>query len=525
MCLATTPIAGVASGLWENAAVVFDTIVPSQRPVVGGKRRYDIDVRQFVVTENNAVLRRTLHAEVEAYAASLDPDGRERLRERGPGCFDFRARAVVGWVLRTIRYAAKDGRDPWQFPDETLTLRRGDCEDIAFLVASLLLVSGVSGYHVRVALGKVVDAAGNRHDHAWVLYKSESGTWRLVEPLAVRHAGARRSPRLRRAAPPGGGEPGLAGGGVTYQPSYLFNADHLWAVPHRGHPGSFAKVAAREWRRMSPTFAGDVHRRIVETALEDIASPEVMTYLRGRFRNLLVATVDASDWVDPVAPSRTPYDPLDHFDNGCIDESWQLVEARLSSYQDGGRQDHEALAQALHGIADFYAHSSYGAFGWLGGSPVRTLRPYPGKAALVADPEPYLRDAPFYGPAPDPNLGFDFDLHRFTTNRALWTGSTRDAIAAWDGRIVSGRYAQSKADAMGGFVERSIEQLNALPSRFATPERGALPHHDEIAVDSADPSQSHRLFRDVATYRQQFQWRVDSAVRHIREAFVSGRAY
>ena len=110
-------------------------------------------------------------------------------------------------------------------------------------------------------------------------------------------------------------------------------------------------------------------------------------------------------------------------------------------------------------------------------------------------------------------------------NRVLWNGTTRDAIAAWDGRIVSGRYAQSEADAMGGLVERSIEQLSTLPSRFATPERGALPHHDEIAVDAADPSPSHRLFRDVAAYRQQFQWRVDSAARHIRQAFLSGRPY
>ena len=56
MCLATTPIAGVASGLWENAAVVFDTIVPSQRPVVGGKRRYDIDaVSRATITMSAAV--------------------------------------------------------------------------------------------------------------------------------------------------------------------------------------------------------------------------------------------------------------------------------------------------------------------------------------------------------------------------------------------------------------------------------------------------------------------------------------
>jgi hypothetical protein len=87
MCLATTPIAGVASGLWESAAVVFDTIVPSQRPVVGRKRRYDIDVRQFVVTENNAVLRRTLHGEVE--------DLRRLDRPRGAGAGPRARRGVL----------------------------------------------------------------------------------------------------------------------------------------------------------------------------------------------------------------------------------------------------------------------------------------------------------------------------------------------------------------------------------------------------------------------------------------------
>ena len=57
------------------------------------------------------------------------------------------------------------------------------------------------------------------------------------------------------------------------------------------------------------------------------------------------------------------------------------------------------------------------------------------------------------------------------------------------------------------------------------PKRGALPHHDEIAVDAADRSSAHRLFLDVATYRQQFQWRVDSAVNHVRRAYLDGKAY
>src|SRR5205823_2530775 len=114
-------------------------------------------------------------------------------------------------------------------------------------------------------------------------------------------------------------------GGLHYRPWYLLNAEHLWAIPEHGHPGSLAAVARRKWSRMSPKFAGETHQLIVESALSDVAPADLMSYLRHRFKNLIVATVDASDWVNPLAPSSTPYNPLDHFDNGCIDESWALV--------------------------------------------------------------------------------------------------------------------------------------------------------------------------------------------------------
>jgi len=525
MCLETCALSGISSAVWEDAEVVFDVVLPSQRPVVGGTRNYDIDVREFLVTRKNAVVARTLERDLLPFADTLAPRGSEKFRARDIGSFDFRARVVVGWVLANVGYVTKAGRDPWQFPDETLSLRTGDCEDIAFLVASLLLASGVSGYHVRVALGAVRDAQGNEFDHAWVLYKSEAGTWRLVEPLAARHAvpstPAKYAVEQQRVEPPS--ELPLFPTGLHYRAFYLLNADHLWAVPADGHPGSLQAVAARNWRRMNPKFAGEQHKLIVESALADIAPPDLMAFLRGRFKNLLVATVDASDWVNPLAPARTPYDPLDHFDNGCIDESWALVEQRMAAFRSNA-QDFLSFAEAVHGIADFYAHSSYLHFAPLQvNGPDRSAQPYPGKAALARDPDRFFNDPPSYGPIDLPGAT-DFDLHRFSKNKALWTGKLDDAIAFYGGKLISGRYGQDKSDAQGSLLDASIEKLNVMPAKWRQPERGALPHHDEIAVDAPDRSNAHRLY-DAATYANQFRWRVASAIRHVRQAYLAKAPY
>lgn len=103
----------------------------------------------------------------------VTPGDREEIRlalsdmklpsDRTPGSFDERALIVWRWVLEEIEYTedVQEQRllDFWQFPAETIAVKRGDCEDCAFLLASLLLGSGISGYCVRVVLGT---AAGTR---------------------------------------------------------------------------------------------------------------------------------------------------------------------------------------------------------------------------------------------------------------------------------------------------------------------------------------------------------------------------
>jgi hypothetical protein len=111
-------------------------------------------------------------------------------------------KALYDWVVENIEYRY-DGlypmlpdtpfgslefwNDMWQFPNETLKLGRGDCEDMAILLASMImnyngmrydveviLISGAKGAHAAVQLpvigGQIVilDPAGHYYTHdAW----------------------------------------------------------------------------------------------------------------------------------------------------------------------------------------------------------------------------------------------------------------------------------------------------------------------------------------------------------------------
>jgi Transglutaminase-like superfamily len=516
MCFSGNVVGGLRRFNWDGDCVVFDTTVPSQRPVVGGKRNYQIDVREFVLTTNNAVIRHTLKDAIRPFAKALVRSGDDKFEAREKGCFDFRTRVIQRWVGDNLKYRGKSGRDPWQFPDETLTLRAGDCEDLAFLMASLLLASGISGYHVRVALGEV-RVGDERFDHAWVMYKNEAGHWEILEPLRSlsEPAKPRRSAQRKKVAKP----PRFLQGAVRYVPSFLFNDEHLWIVERQGNPGSVSRVANRSWRRMSPKFAGDVHLSILDRALTDVAPPDFMNRLHDRFQHLalLGPLIDPEDWVDVLNPSSTPYDPRQHFDNGLISESWDLLENNAATFR-GDRSNATAFAKAAHAVADFYAHSSYLAFAWT------TIGPDAAAKHLFHpdtwNDDQHLHDPADYGPAELAELG-RFDLHRFSKNQRLFKGSVDDAIALWNDRIVSGRYAQDANDRHGSVTSKLAEAYCLLPAKYQRAELGALPHHAEIAVDDADWSSAHLLFERDA-YPMQYRYRVNTAIAHVRELYQTG---
>jgi len=512
MCLHHPLIGGTARWNWDGDRIVFDTVFPSGRPPVGRSRpSYRMDIREYVVSQNNAMMKATLHEDIVAFIAEqrLDP---QRFTGRSPYDFDFRANVIAAFVSQRIQYQATHGRDPWQFPEETLFLKRGDCEDIAFLLASLLLASGISGYNVRVALGKVVvhPPTGRSHvfDHMWVMYKCEAGHWLLLEPLHLKQVPHKELAHRRTLSPT---PDCVAGQRVEYKPSFLFNDEHVWIVDREGGPERVSDAVNRAWVRINPRFAGEVHQTIINAALSSVAPDAVVQALNRHFSRIFGQTVDD---VDNFITHG--YDPRDHFDNGFITEGWAVVQKRLEAFK-GNNQDLDSFAYAAHGIADFYAHSSYAHFADLE-NPADD-----GGLAKPCDPaNPIGAFVP--PPAYDGASHFDLGSGKFSINPHVYKGPQQSAPNVWKGQLISGRYAQARDS------HSAIEAATFIPKELIDktfPNRGALPHHNEIAVDSELAGKGHLLYaNDVQdrlsrlSYQNQFRWRKNGAIAHVKQAFL-----
>ncbi len=492
MCYSPSRVHKSIAWNWDGDRIVEEPIVPSSRPPVGKlEGSYEIDVRQFLTSEHNVVMRHTLERHVKPFIATLPGASWELFSSREFGAFDFRAHIITEFVSREIRYARTNGLDPWQFPEETLSLKSGDCEDRALLIASLLLASGITSFNVRVALGKFrawIEGKPQDFDHVWVMYKNEVGSWEIIEPAHASNVQPSRAPVKKLPE------------GAEYIPLFLFNDVHLWQVQH---PSMYEKVAAtdlkRDWSSLHPEFAGWVHKSILSEALTpDVCPPWVLTALNQHFTAFLGRKAWTVD--DPDMPGA--YDPRDHFDNGYIDEGWKRVNERLQEFRAGSVTKLDAFHLAAHGIADFYAHSSYGQFGVVNNGQLELYDP--------ANPRFALPSGPDYSP------GTTFDLQRFTRNLNVTKGTASDALHTWEGKILSGRYGQK------GDSHNIVEQTSFIPpnlrNRSDFPIRGLLPHHNEIAVDEDKPRKQHVLY-DAQTYTMQYDLRYHAAVRHIREAF------
>jgi len=497
MCFTLSPLAGLRRWNWDGDRIARDCLLPPGRAPDGrgGRRReVPVDVREFLAARHSEGLRRALRTDLPAFARDAGVRA-DRLQSRGPGSFDLRAAMAAAFVASRVahRAAATPGR--WQFPGETLALAAGGTEDRALALGALLLASGVSPFNVRVATGKVRLKLRGRapadREHAWVMYKSEAGRWQVLEPMVGGSRRARRGGAARLSGLPRKVER------AEYVPHHLFNDAHVWEVAHPSPvPPLGALARARGGpHRLEPEFAGEVHRSILTLALGiPQCPPWFLASASSHFGTIFGQVVDEQD--NFVTHG---YDCRDHFDDAFIDESWALVSERLSRFRSDNEGNVEAFCGAAHAIADFYAHSSYPHFADDRGGAIPVARP----------------DEPLCGLGVTPGYaGGSFDLSgdRFTTAPSFTAGHPA-AASAWEGRIVSGRYAQH------GDSQSLVEALTPTPGYLDLPgDRAAVPHHNEIAVDGDRPT--NRLYAGAAEYGRQLAMRRDAAVEHVRKAFL-----
>jgi hypothetical protein len=525
MCLQNTVIYSPRWN-WDGDRIVPETIVPSGRPVVGGRKQYLADVREYLASDQNAVLRRTISRDIQKLVRRLHGKQGDRywelFRSREPGSFDFRARMVRAFVSEHIAYGKLDPSNPWQFPEETLVLRSGLCEDRAFLLAGLMLAAGISSFNIRVALGQVEFTSAAKvtaHDHMWVMYKDETGRWLLLEPLLqIKHG----RPPARR--------PWNRSAEARYRPRFLFNDCHLWQVAADTQPLKSLHPLARRWSRLHPRFAGEVHQSILNDALHDFLQqhqrPDILQDLNAHYFSPAFGAVGPT--VDQF--DRGIYNPLQHFDNGYIDQAWAFVEDRLAEFKSDPQTDLQSFASAAHAIADFYAHSSYLHFAKIDPD-TQSAAPYSPSGAVFQTKPDYMQGA------------FDLTSDKFTVNAKYWANRTDPEIRQYaeyltaNQRIISGRYAQPGSGLLGsvtgdlgpgGLTHQVPEITSTIPANLKNRPcfrfRGALPHHNEIAVDELPKkmtSGDHKIQKlyDPPTYAKQFAYRYNTARNHIFNVF------
>ena len=491
MCRTHQHIENSSSWYWDGSRIEHETTIPHSRQISGLKNWYDVDIRDFILDSDNRIIRKAL----ERISDGLPQVHREKFLARKEGCFDFRVDVLKEFITQRIRYEDTQQRnDIWRRPDETLELKYGDCEDRAFLLASLMIASGLSKYVVRVSFGKISDTDGKSYDHVWVMYKNENGIWQLIEPLSYCANFNKKNPNKT----------------LSYTPSFVMNNDHLWSVDldYNGKPFSKYIKSRKFWKNFTPQFGYKIHKELVGLAIDPVdfkkflmshreLCDEIITLGDVRITSADLCLQQFAYMVSNVDLSLK-YDPRLHFDNAFIRESFDLFDKNFRA------KTLKGLARALHALGDFYAHSSYGVFAKVIES--KSFPVFEEHDTTKPDYSDQFRTLPHYG-------GLDFDLTKFSTNTHLYRKKDykAEAIKYWKDQIISGRFGQRRDS------QTLLERTQFWPGQLKEePNQGALPHHNEMAVDSeVFDTKKHKLFTDGNQYKKQFEMRKATAIKHI----------
>lgn len=536
MCLVSGTIVNVSKWNWDGDHIVHDCTVPSAREVIGYHKKYPLDIREFLISEKNSTMRNTLSKDFPKFLKRYYSDKKGKkysfFESKEEGSFDFKAKLITNFVAQNIEYKPADGTDPWLFPDETLCIKEGDCEDRAFLIASLMLASGISSFNVRVALGKVKTLFSNNEvrifDHVWVMYKNEIGRWRVIDPLKTKYFN-NTSPKVTAGAD------NLQNQilKTEYIPYYIFNDYHLWSVNSSDiELKRFHKYISEkfDFNRFHPTFAGEVHKSILEVALKG-SEQRIVDWIDTRF------------WMGFIDVQDMPniYHPCDHFDNSYIKEGWERVFNNLKTFEKDNIKYLDNFGKAAHAIADFYAHTTYAHFA------NRTMYTFNGTnttteildiSELLDNFNPdnlSIKSRINYDMKSDDTvnkiLRFDLNDKNFSYNKSYCNkGDTKKfntIINNLKGKIISGRYAQPGGSIFSNDSKDTIELFIDFPDNLLETNkqkrdfinRAAAPHHNEIAVDKPEKNTEHQLYKNNNDFSNQYKLRRRAAILHIRDAF------
>jgi Transglutaminase-like superfamily len=284
MCMQSTAVRHYQRWHWNGDVICPDTTIHVSRRVPHShKQRYDIDIREFIAIGGNSVIKNELSKitdQLPGYKEKLD------FLTKGIGKFDYKANIIFEWFSNYAYRKSSRNYDQWLFPEETLANGGGDCEDLSFLLATMLIESGISRECVRVALGCLKDRSSKNskpHDHAWVVYQTEGSAWQILDPIAK--VNDPYSGKLDQNTGSSSNQGNLPD--IEYIPSFVFNSEHLWFVCSRESPRNdnkinkgflenYLKSRKNFWTHFNPSFALSVHNFIFDQALTGMSVADLL---------------------------------------------------------------------------------------------------------------------------------------------------------------------------------------------------------------------------------------------------------
>jgi hypothetical protein len=91
------------------------------------------------------------------------------------------------WIIKNISYVSDQSQfatnEYWEFSYETLTRKKGDCEDGAILLYDILRANNIPSWKIRINIGYAVNPNnGSQGMHGYVTYYSqENAKWIAVD--------------------------------------------------------------------------------------------------------------------------------------------------------------------------------------------------------------------------------------------------------------------------------------------------------------------------------------------------------